>query len=563
MKKLIPLDSNDCQQLIRQYNNEIRAGKMDIQIKSAHGLTYEDLKFLVQYCPTSYDVLGRYEGLPSDLLITLARYPDAVNAVASNKNTPVNILEAFAKNNLAIKELVKNPNTPELIIDSLIDNFIEDYYHKEYELCCLAKRHDLSAHIAKKLVKLLYDTDSYLLSNLEKAVQELVIPNPKKYLNAILIFAKHNPYAKGTGRYSQNADKFSIYQNALHTILRDPNTSRETLKLFEDTHMRISAANHPNAPPITLDDLKNKDIYGLSLIASNRNTPSAILEKLALESNEPEHSKIRSALASNPNLGQQIVIDMFIRSNDIDTLSKIASSRNTSSEILEKLADDSINFKIRCALSENPITPPNILDKLARNMKDMCDDPDTKYTTMAPDGAIRSRTAYHPNTSPSTIEFLFDIGEKGYKGCWGSPSYRTHRNACQSIASHSATPAHILQRLAKHHDEEVRLAILKNPNADEKIKKIAKNYQKSCYIATATYGTSTAKEIDILRTFRDDILLKYTSGRIFINLYYRLSPPLANQITKHTILKKISLHLLIKPILRLINSYNGKMKNNI
>ena len=60
-----------------------------------------------------------------------------------------------------------------------------------------------------------------------------------------------------------------------------------------------------------------------------------------------------------------------------------------------------------------------------------------------------------------------------------------------------------------------------------------------CFIATATYGTPMAEEIEILRQFRDEYLLTSPVGQALIDLYYRVSPPIAGFITDHPSLKPI------------------------
>lgn len=56
---------------------------------------------------------------------------------------------------------------------------------------------------------------------------------------------------------------------------------------------------------------------------------------------------------------------------------------------------------------------------------------------------------------------------------------------------------------------------------------------RACFIATAAYGTDSAKELTALRRFRDDVLLQTTAGTAFVDMYYRVSPPLADMIARH------------------------------
>ena len=60
-----------------------------------------------------------------------------------------------------------------------------------------------------------------------------------------------------------------------------------------------------------------------------------------------------------------------------------------------------------------------------------------------------------------------------------------------------------------------------------------------CFIATAAYGTPMAREIQILREFRDEYLLNNSVGQALVDLYYRGSPPIAEFITEHPGLKPI------------------------
>jgi hypothetical protein len=54
-----------------------------------------------------------------------------------------------------------------------------------------------------------------------------------------------------------------------------------------------------------------------------------------------------------------------------------------------------------------------------------------------------------------------------------------------------------------------------------------------CFIATAAYGSYLAPEVETLREFRDRLLMTNPAGKAFVRLYYNLSPPAAEWISRH------------------------------
>jgi chitinase len=60
-----------------------------------------------------------------------------------------------------------------------------------------------------------------------------------------------------------------------------------------------------------------------------------------------------------------------------------------------------------------------------------------------------------------------------------------------------------------------------------------------CFIATAAFGSKFEKHVRLLRRFRDLYLMPFKIGRAFVKTYYRYSPPVAEFIVNHDILRTI------------------------
>jgi hypothetical protein len=75
-----------------------------------------------------------------------------------------------------------------------------------------------------------------------------------------------------------------------------------------------------------------------------------------------------------------------------------------------------------------------------------------------------------------------------------------------------------------------------------------------CFIATAAYGTPTAEQIDVLREFRDTVLLESITGSRFVALYYQFSPPVADFIAGNELLRTLVREFLIDPIVFVVQA---------
>ncbi len=71
---------------------------------------------------------------------------------------------------------------------------------------------------------------------------------------------------------------------------------------------------------------------------------------------------------------------------------------------------------------------------------------------------------------------------------------------------------------------------------------------RSCFIATAAFGSPLEPRIDVLRDFRDRVLMRSEAGRRFVAFYYAESPPLAATIEEHPFLRRL-VRVLLFPVI--------------
>lgn len=83
--------------------------------------------------------------------------------------------------------------------------------------------------------------------------------------------------------------------------------------------------------------------------------------------------------------------------------------------------------------------------------------------------------------------------------------------------------------------------------------------KKGCYVATCVYGSYDCPEVWTLRRYRDERLEKTWHGRIFIKVYYFLSPGLVKCFGANEVFRSIWKHLLDSWVLKLrLNGFSDK-----
>ena len=79
---------------------------------------------------------------------------------------------------------------------------------------------------------------------------------------------------------------------------------------------------------------------------------------------------------------------------------------------------------------------------------------------------------------------------------------------------------------------------------------------EGCYIATAVYGSYDCPEVWVLRRFRDYYLKQSCAGRLFVKLYYAVSPKLVQWFATDHRFISISRRILDKLVSHLKSSFS-------
>lgn len=110
-------------------------------------------------------------------------------------------------------------------------------------------------------------------------------------------------------------------------------------------------------------------------------------------------------------------------------------------------------------------------------------------------------------------------------------------------------------------EKAVNLLTVDDPTGMEAAKVLERLKTKKkglCFIATAVYGSPLAEEVVALQNFRDEVLTKFTLGKLFATCYSYFSPPIAHLIAHSELLRKIVRGSIISFSLRLVMLYRSR-----
>jgi len=160
------------------------------------------------------------------------------------------------------------------------------------------------------------------------------------------------------------------------TVGKNPSASPELLQLLavdESLEVRAAVAENPNAPAYLLEGAFQKPGFSkkpgfstlapevLLAVASNSNTPKAILEKLALE-NDPN---LKISLAGNANTPVEI-LERLEQEGEDAVRDRLAGNPSTPKHLLEKFAG-SKRERSREILASNPQLPESAIQQLVED----------------------------------------------------------------------------------------------------------------------------------------------------------------------------------------------------
>ncbi len=186
-------------------------------------------------------------------------------------------------------------------------------------------------------------------------------------------------------------------------------------------------------------------------------------------------------------------------SSDVEIRKTIASSDETSAEVLEQLSQDA-EAEVRRAVAKNPNTPENILLRLGKEFSDdvvanpifsiiLLEKPESNFFRLSlarsstlseelmaklavdPDEKIRCAIARNPNTSISLLEKLV---EESFNRIFKDDEYEDYdfypgEDIRAHVSENPKTPPALLEKLMQDESSRVRLAVAQNPNAPASI----------------------------------------------------------------------------------------------
>lgn len=131
---------------------------------------------------------------------------------------------------------------------------------------------------------------------------------------------------------------------------------------------------------------------------------------------------------------------------------------------------------------------------------------------------------------------LYNLNEEFFKELEKAIRHDAHTSQSSSYSSHNTSNSSY------------------NPSNKTYNQSHSSQSSSDCFVATAAFGTPWASEINILRQWRDEVLIKSIPGRLFVKTYYRIGPYAAKLVEKSELLKGMVRKVIYKIIKEIANN---------
>lgn len=276
---------------------------------------------------------------------------------------------------------------------------------------------------------------------------------------------------------------------------------------------------------------KDSSHYVRNAVAKNMHTPSEILTILAKDDN----AEVRATVALNINTPPEVLANLAKDDNYLVVTSALKNP-NAPTSVLESISKEGDFFVLK-DVAQNLSTPVEVLRALAKNEND----------------SVRHDVAKNPNTPTSVLTILSKDSEY-YVRLGVAENINTSPEVFANLAKDDQLDVRIGLSLNSNIPKSVIDILVKDPDIDvRKMAKIAMRKRKECFIATAIYGKDSAPELIILKNYRDFVLMKNYFGRLFVSIYYIMSPTIATFVNRNKVIKYIIRRFILDPLLSRIS----------
>jgi hypothetical protein len=286
---------------------------------------------------------------PVSLLIKLAEHEseEVRKQIARNPNTPLEILAKFAQSrysNLVIRqEVAKNKSTPVEILNELASD--RSFLVRQ----AIAYHPQAPASI---LVALFQDPETNNRDSIEEIARH---PNtPEKVLRTLMENRQH---------WSELYRDCATWHFLEPKIASNPNTPLDILERFV---AEVEAGQVEGS-----DRISASSAFLARAIAANPNTPVSLLIQLLdiidRSADESDRIYVVSAIAANPNSNADL-LGQLSEDKDLKIRRIVASNINTPLAILEMMAKSHV-YSVIDGLSKNPQLQPDIQEAKSPNTK--------------------------------------------------------------------------------------------------------------------------------------------------------------------------------------------------